>query len=720
MNPATLRRTAVLALALAAPLAAAQSLGDEFILFVNGTNVMIPSTDAVPVNDPLDETSGNKVAKFNNGSWTSSGWFWSRTEGVDATASVGATYGESDTLYFRLLSDPKNKGQSGVSIMLSDATDDSGANDGSADLEFRLLWTIPDELHDGVWHDLAIPLPPATYAALKEADANGELQSGAEHWTYPGAWSSGNFGVGPGFGGSTDDPLWKEFDWAHLYKIGPFWDNDQGGDNPASAGPIWMDNVYIGGPSTDISSASDAPSAMSGVSFTTDGAVNVVDWPDNAAFGGYKVYASLDPISDVSADGVVLLKSIGFDDDSELRHRYEIPHPSMGAEPIYYAVTSLSAFGVENPDVAQSSGSITNAQLPQKPYIRELNEANVDAAFTAVGSGTVTDSFFPAGHPVFHLDSSHRSPGDGTSETTLPTDTDNSGMFKIGYSSDGYLIVYGEITDDQVTFAGEGQTGADTWNYDSAEVVFGHYDVRSGDNGGILVGSTHDYMLRGAEPDYGIRITALQDAAGNQARTSTWIGWSIDQDKTDATALEKTATGWKFLTLVALTDIQNDTEGDVYLPVPGPTEIQYLPLILSLNDADGGTRETQIVWSVKPNVTGQWWNQPSQWETVAMAGINTSTAIENGAPQNGYALSQSRPNPATGDVTMAFTMGAAGRATVEVFNTIGQHVATVVDREFAAGEHVVPFDTGRLAAGVYVYRLTAGDYVGTRRMTIVR
>ncbi|WP_095510797.1 T9SS type A sorting domain-containing protein [Rubrivirga marina] len=717
MPTATLRRTALLLLALlVSPVVLAQSIGDEFILFVDGTNVMVPSFDGGQVvNDPLDPTSGNKVARFNSGSWTHSGFAWDRLEGVDATAAVSETYGEGSTLYLRMLSDPANTDVPGISIMLSDATDDSGANDGTADPEFRLLWQIPNELHDGQWHDLAIPLPPTTYAALEEARANGELEDGAENWTYPGAWSTGGFGIGPGFGTDTEDPLWEEFGWDHLYRIGPFWDNNQ------ASGPIYLDDVYIGGPNTDTSQASEPPAAMSNVSFTTDGAVNVVDWPDSEEFGGYNVYASPSPITDVGAEGVVLLKSVGFGEETELRHRYEVPHPSMGAEPLYYAVTSRSAFGVENPDVATSSGEIVNPDLPQKAYILELTGDQADALFDAVASGVPSDEAFGDSHPVFYLDSSHRSPGDGSSAATLPDDSDSSGEFKIGYSSLNEMFIYGEITDDQVTWAPQAETGANTWNYDSAEIVFGHYDVRNTVGGGIFEGSPHQDMMRGDEPDYGMRLTAFGDGAGGIDRTSTWVGWSIDFDIPGSTAVEETDTGWRFLTLLPLDQIQNTDEGDVFLPVPATDEIQYLPFIISINDADGGTRESQIVWSIKPNVTGQWWNTPAMWETVAMAGLDASSvAVEDPAGRDGFSLAQSVPNPTAGTADIAFTLGAATSVRLEVFNTLGQRVATLADGPVAAGPQSLTFDTSGLAAGVYVYRLSAGDYVTTRRMTVVR
>ncbi len=724
MTSATLRWTALLLLAVAAPAAVAQSLGDEFIFFVDGTNVMVPTSEASVVNDPADPASGNKVARFNAGAYTHRGFAWERSTGVDASGLVGETYGESDTLYLRLWSSPENALQGMVQLWFTDKTDGSNASredieagTATADHEMRLQWAIPPELHDGMWHDLAIPLPPATYAALEEARANGDLDDAAANWQYTGAWTAGGYGIGlvGGTDPGTDDPLFREFEWDALYKFGPVW------DNPVGGGPIYLDDVYIGGPDTDLGAASAAPAAMSGVTFTADGPVNVVDWEDTGAFGGYNVYASQSPITDVSADGVVRLKSVGFGEETELRHRYEVPHPSLGNAPLYYAVTSLSAFGVENPDVTSSTSEIANPNLAQKAYIRQLTADQADGLFDDVSNGVASSANFPADQPVFVLDSSHRSAGDGTSTADLPSDDDLSGRFMIGYSDLNEMYIYGEITDDQVTFGGENVTGGTSYLYDSAEIVFGHYDVRETDGGGILVGSPHQDMERGEEPDYGMRMTAFTDAAGDIARTSTWVGWSLDTDLANSTAVEVTDTGWKFLTLLPLDAIQNTTEGDVFMPVPARDEIQMIPFIISLNDADGGQREDQIVWSIKPTVTDQWWNTPAMWETVAMAGLDVmGTAAENGTPRDGFALAQTAPNPVAGSARIAFDLGTAGSARIDVFNALGQRVTTVADGTYGAGSHSVTVDTRGLASGVYVYRLTAGDYVATRRMTVVR
>ena len=155
------------------------------------------------------------------------------------------------------------------------------------------------------------------------------------------------------------------------------------------------------------------------------------------------------------------------------------------------------------------------------------------------------------------------------------------------------------------------------------------------------------------------------------------------------------------------------------MSVPGSTELQMIPFILSLNDADGATRETQQVWSIKPNVTNQWWNTPAMWETVAVAGLDVTTATEDVDVQGGFSLAPSAPNPADREARFSFTLATAEHATVEVFNLLGQRVLTVADGPFAPGKHDVSIDTSALPAGVYVYRLVAGVYTDTQRMLVL-
>ncbi len=84
------------------------------------------------------------------------------------------------------------------------------------------------------------------------------------------------------------------------------------------------------------------------------------------------------------------------------------------------------------------------------------------------------------------------------------------------------------------------------------------------------------------------------------------------------------------------------------------------------------------------------------------------------------ALHGARPNPATADPSVAFTLPAAGRVTLDCFDVTGRRVATDT-RFLAAGQHVVsPFAARRLAPGIYVLRLEFGGRELRSRIAIVR
>lgn len=83
-------------------------------------------------------------------------------------------------------------------------------------------------------------------------------------------------------------------------------------------------------------------------------------------------------------------------------------------------------------------------------------------------------------------------------------------------------------------------------------------------------------------------------------------------------------------------------------------------------------------------------------------------------------LSQNYPNPFNPTTSIQYTIPETGRVTLEVFNVLGQNVATLVNDVQQAGFYTVSFDANRLASGVYVYRLTAAGQVITRKMTLVK
>jgi hypothetical protein len=79
------------------------------------------------------------------------------------------------------------------------------------------------------------------------------------------------------------------------------------------------------------------------------------------------------------------------------------------------------------------------------------------------------------------------------------------------------------------------------------------------------------------------------------------------------------------------------------------------------------------------------------------------------------------PNPALGHTTIQYSIAKEGSVILEVYNILGQCVASLVDGKQMPGVYKVTwnFSMNRLPAGVYFCRLKTVDYTKIRKMVIV-
>ncbi len=85
-----------------------------------------------------------------------------------------------------------------------------------------------------------------------------------------------------------------------------------------------------------------------------------------------------------------------------------------------------------------------------------------------------------------------------------------------------------------------------------------------------------------------------------------------------------------------------------------------------------------------------------------------------------FQLHQNYPNPFNPTTAVSFETSSRLQVRLDVFNILGQTVASLVDQELPAGSHTVEFDGTPFASGVYFYRLKAGDYESTRKMVLLK
>lgn len=138
-----------------------------------------------------------------------------------------------------------------------------------------------------------------------------------------------------------------------------------------------------------------------------------------------------------------------------------------------------------------------------------------------------------------------------------------------------------------------------------------------------------------------------------------------------------------------------------------------------------GVITAQDAFSFTKSATDQSGNLVKDWggewlaDWIAVSNDQTPQVTVEILPRD-YSLEQNYPNPFNPRTTIRFGLPEAQRVKLEVFNLNGQALATLVDGYREAGYHEAIFDAGSLSSGVYLVRLTAGDFTQMHKMMLVK
>jgi hypothetical protein len=143
---------------------------------------------------------------------------------------------------------------------------------------------------------------------------------------------------------------------------------------------------------------------------------------------------------------------------------------------------------------------------------------------------------------------------------------------------------------------------------------------------------------------------------------------------------------------------------------------------------------SQIVNSLSPGKVYYWRvrsinskGQTSAYSSTAQFSIKSVTAVSNtgGNIPKEFAVSQNYPNPFNPSTVINYTLPKSSLVTIKIYNILGQEVKTLINGEMQAGVYNVQWNgdnnSGHMAAsGVYIYRVTAGQYVKTMKMMLIK
>ena len=100
---------------------------------------------------------------------------------------------------------------------------------------------------------------------------------------------------------------------------------------------------------------------------------------------------------------------------------------------------------------------------------------------------------------------------------------------------------------------------------------------------------------------------------------------------------------------------------------------------------------------------------------------SNEVAVTSALTANDYHLAQNFPNPFNPSTTIRFAVKSPQRASLNVYNMLGQEVHTLYNQEAEAGVvYNIPFDGSGLSSGVYYYRLRTADHTELKKMLMVK
>jgi len=93
--------------------------------------------------------------------------------------------------------------------------------------------------------------------------------------------------------------------------------------------------------------------------------------------------------------------------------------------------------------------------------------------------------------------------------------------------------------------------------------------------------------------------------------------------------------------------------------------------------------------------------------------------VDNNVPKQ-FSLGQNYPNPFNPTTKISFSLPEASNVVLKIFDVLGSEVATLFEGEKPAGNYEVNFDASKLASGMYVYTINAGNFTSTKKMMLMK
>jgi hypothetical protein len=106
----------------------------------------------------------------------------------------------------------------------------------------------------------------------------------------------------------------------------------------------------------------------------------------------------------------------------------------------------------------------------------------------------------------------------------------------------------------------------------------------------------------------------------------------------------------------------------------------------------------------------------------ATRACQTTTGLTNNNNEipKSFALQQNYPNPFNPTTVIKYSIPQNSAVKMTIYDMTGRAVKTLVNQNMSPGNYEVSFDASNIASGIYFYKLEAGSFVSTKKMTLIK
>ncbi len=154
------------------------------------------------------------------------------------------------------------------------------------------------------------------------------------------------------------------------------------------------------------------------------------------------------------------------------------------------------------------------------------------------------------------------------------------------------------------------------------------------------------------------------------------------------------------------------------LSAPFTTD-NYMDIVSAYDYSDGDTSRFHMFRSTATSFT---YDGPAGWWYSYGYPLPKIAEGENldGILPSLFTLNQNYPNPFNPVTVISYSLPTASDVRLDVFNILGQRVATLVNQKQEVGEHTITWDASRFSSGVYFYRIQTAEAVETKKMLLLK